>query len=296
MPWFFPAAVFVFGACVGSFLNVCIYRIPAGRSVVRPGSHCACGKPIAWYDNIPIFSWFILRGRARCCGAKYSFRYAAIEALTAGLFLACWFCFPVAKAFCLMLFVSALVCATFIDFDHMEIPDVFTIGLAVAGVVLSCAFPVLHGQTHNTFAVAAVRSGIMSVQGVLIGSALILWIALLAEAVLKKDAMGFGDVKFLGAIGAFCGWQGAVVAIFGGALLGVAGLTLRFVFGKIFPQKTEAQTDGAEGNSEDQPGLSMQSHVPFGPMLAGGALLYLFFLQPWVDEAFGEIIGMIWAG
>jgi len=87
-PWFFPAVVFVFGACIGSFLNVVIYRVPAGRSIVRPGSACACGAPIAWYDNIPIFSWLILRGRARCCGRPFSARYPFVELLTGAMFLA----------------------------------------------------------------------------------------------------------------------------------------------------------------------------------------------------------------
>ena len=77
-PWFFPLMVFVFGACIGSFLNVVIYRVPAGKSIVTPGSQCGCGQPIAWYDNIPILSWFILRGRARCCGQPYSIRYAFV--------------------------------------------------------------------------------------------------------------------------------------------------------------------------------------------------------------------------
>ena len=77
-PWFFPAVVTVFGAMVGSFLNVCIYRIPKHESIVHPGSHCACGQPIAWYDNVPVLSWFILRGKARCCGRPYAFRYAGV--------------------------------------------------------------------------------------------------------------------------------------------------------------------------------------------------------------------------
>src|SRR5882757_8257729 len=134
-PWFFPAAAAVFGAMVGSFLNVCIYRIPANQSIVTPGSHCACGQPIAWYDNIPVFSWLVLRGRARCCGRPFSFRYPAIELLTAALFLACALLFPPAKAMCGMVFLSALLCATFIDLDHMIIPDVFTIGLGAMGVL-----------------------------------------------------------------------------------------------------------------------------------------------------------------
>ncbi|MFP4282463.1 MAG: prepilin peptidase, partial [Opitutales bacterium] len=89
-PWFLPTLVAVLGACVGSFLNVVIYRVPAGRSVVKPGSMCRCGRPIAWYDNLPVLSWILLRGRARCCGARFSARYPAIEALTAFLFWAAW--------------------------------------------------------------------------------------------------------------------------------------------------------------------------------------------------------------
>src|SRR4249920_385339 len=92
--WFFSLWVTVMGACVGSFLNVCIYRIPKEESVVSPRSHCGCGQPIAWRDNIPVLSWFLLRGRARCCGRPFSFRYPAIELLTAVLFVACWMVFP----------------------------------------------------------------------------------------------------------------------------------------------------------------------------------------------------------
>ena len=108
-PWFFPIVVFVLGSCIGSFLNVVIYRVPAGQSIVTPSSHCGCGLPIAWYDNIPILSWFILQGRTRCCGQSYSFRYAIVELLTALLFLACWFAFPPAKALVGMLFISILI-------------------------------------------------------------------------------------------------------------------------------------------------------------------------------------------
>ncbi len=286
MPWFFPAAVFVFGACVGSFLNVCIHRIPAGESVVRPGSHCACGEPIAWHDNIPVLGWFILRGRARCCGRAFSFRYPAVELLTAGLFLACWLLFPAAKAFCGMFFVSVLICATFIDLDHFEIPDAFTIWPGVIGLALACAVPSLHGQAHEVLAVAALRSGVIALKGLLIGSALILWIALIAEAVLRKEAMGFGDVKFLGAIGAFCGWQGAVVAIFGGALIGSMWFVLALAWGKIRGRKVRIRALEPGGEPAE---IGMGAHVPYGPMLAAGALLYFLVLHRWVDPYFERI-------
>ena len=232
-PWFFPLVACVFGACIGSFLNVVIYRVPAGKSIVTPGSHCGCGAPIAWHDNIPVLSWFLLRGKARCCGRPYAFRYAFVELLTALLFLACWLLFPPAKAVCGMIFLSLLIGATFIDLDHMIIPDAFTIGGAMIGLTLSLLVPALHGQAGDLWIVDSLRAVTASVQGMLIGSGLVLWIALVAEAVLKKEAMGFGDVKFVGAIGAFCGWQGAVFAMFGGAIVGTLWFAVALLWQKL---------------------------------------------------------------
>ena len=282
-PWFFPIVVFLFGACIGSFLNVCIYRIPAGKSIVTPGSHCGCGQPVAWHDNIPILSWLILRGQARCCQRPFSVRYPAVELLTALLFLACWLLFPDhAKALCGMLFLSALICATFIDLDHMVIPDVFTIGLGVVGVLLSFFVPALHGQHHEIFVVASLQSGLSALIGLLIGSGLVLWIALIAEAVLKKEAMGFGDVKFVGAIGAFAGWQGAVFAIFGGALVGTIWVGLAQVWKKISgqPAPVAPRAETPEGQPAE---IGFGMHVPFGPMLAIAGALYFLFLHRWID-------------
>jgi len=265
-PWFFPAAAALFGAMVGSFLNVCIYRIPADKSIVSPGSHCACGQPIAWYDNIPVLSWFILRGKARCCGRPYSFRYAFVELLTAALFLACWLLFPPAKAACGMVFVSVLIAATFIDLDHMIIPDVFTLGAGLVGVLLSFLVPVLHGFHGDIYLIDSLRSGTAALLGLLVGSGLVVWIALLAEMALKKEAMGFGDVKFVGMIGAFCGWQGAVFAVFGGAIVG----TMWFVFALLW-QKVSGRASAIAPPSETPDGepaaLGFGMHVPFGPML-----------------------------
>src|ERR1700678_4275271 len=245
-PWFFPIFAAVLGACIGSFLNVVIYRVPAGKSIVRPGSTCACGKPIAWYDNIPIFSWVILRGRARCCGRPFSVRYPFVEFLTGALFLACWAQMPPAAAVCGWVFLGSLVCALFIDLDHMIIPDAFTIGLAVAGVVLSILVPDLHGQHSGYYAVDSLRSGSAALVGMVAGSGVVLWIALVAEALLKKEAMGFGDVKFVGAIGAFCGWHGAVFSVFGGALVGTVWFVLATAFGKLGSRRRKARTGDAE--------------------------------------------------
>lgn len=276
-PWFFPAVSFIFGSCVGSFLNVVIHRVPKGESIVTPGSHCGCGQPIRWHDNIPILSWLILRGRARCCGRPFSVRYPFVELLTASLFLICWMKFPPAVAACGAVLLGCLVAATFIDLDHMIIPDVFTIGLAVAGVVLSLLVPALHGFDDDLFIFDSFRGGVASVQGVLVGSGLVLWIALLAEVVLKKEAMGFGDVKFVGAIGAFCGWPGAVFAVFGGAIVGTLWFVIALIWEKAAgkPAPVAPPTENADG--EPAP-LAFGSHVPFGPMLAiAGALYFLFF-------------------
>jgi leader peptidase (prepilin peptidase)/N-methyltransferase len=286
LPWFFPTFVFLFGAAIGSFLNVVIYRVPAEKSIVRPGSHCACGTPIAWHDNIPILSWLLLRGRARCCGRRFSVRYPFVELLTALLFLQCWLLFPPAKAVCGMLFVGVLICATFIDLDHFIIPDVFTIGAGLAGLLLSALVPALHDQAVGVFAIDSLRSGVIAVQGLLIGSGLVLWIALVAETILKKEAMGFGDVKFVGMIGAFCGWQGAVLSIFGGAVVGMVWFVLALAWQKIFPaQKAALPAESPE--AEGQPAaLGFGVHVPFGPMLAIAAALYFLWLHSWVDAYF----------
>ncbi len=287
-PWFFPTAVAIFGAMVGSFLNVCIYRIPKNESIVSPGSHCACGKPIAWYDNIPVLSWFILRGKARCCGRPYSFRYAFIELLTAGLFLACARLFPPAQAVCGMIFVSLLIGATFIDLDHMIIPDAFTLGGALVGLLLSFFVPSLHGQHGGVFIVDSLRSGLAGLQGMLVGSGIVLWIAVLAERALKKEAMGFGDVTFVGMIGAFCGWQGAAVAVFGGAVVGTVWFVIALLWEKISGQSaaTALRSETPEG---EQVPLGFGAHVPFGPMLAIAGLLHFLFLHRYVADYFATL-------
>ncbi len=287
-PWFFATLSLLLGTMIGSFLNVCILRIPLGRSIVRPGSTCACGKPIAWYDNIPILAWLLLRGKARCCGQSFSIRYPAIELLTGLLFLACWLHFPAGKAFCGMIFLSCLICATFIDLDHMIIPDGLTVWLGVAGVVLSGVFPVLHGYDSGYPLIDSSRALLSSITGMFVGSGLILWIALIAEAILKKEAMGFGDVKFIGAIGAFTGWQGTISAMFGGALVGTVwflfALIVRRVHGDKSPVLLKAET--ADGKPAE---LAFGAQVPYGPMLAIAATLHFLWLHRYVDAYFSEL-------
>lgn len=304
-PWFFAALAAIFGAMTGSFLNVCIYRIPAGRSIVFPGSTCACGRPIPFYHNIPILSWIILRGKASCCGAPFSVRYPAIELLTAVLFFWAWSVYPPVVALVGMLFIAFLICATFIDLDHMIIPDRFSIGGMVIGVVLSFLIPALHG-VEGLPVVSNIQSGVTAIVGALVGAGLVYWIAVLGEIVFRKPAMGEGDVKFVGFIGAFCGWQGAVFAMFGGALVGSAVLLPCLLLARIFggrdkPADAEiapdgnGSVDGADDETEDEEAVQFGAQVPFGPMLAVAGLIYFLGFHVYVDAYFAEFASYFFA-
>lgn len=301
LPWFWPAVVLVFGACVGSFLNVCIYRIPAEQSVVFPGSHCGCGAPIAWYDNVPVLSWILLRGKARCCGRPFSLRYPVIEALTAGLFAGCWLVFPPFPALAAMAFCGMMVAASFIDLDHMIIPDRFSIGGFVVGVVLSGAFPALHGFTESIFMVDSMRAVLAATVGGFIGSALILWIGIFGEIVFRKEAMGFGDVKLMGAIGAFCGWEGAVFAVFGGSLIGSVLVLGWMIVSTVLRRRRpagggEAAAVPDDGTEDAEPVTAFGTRIPFGPMLALGGTIYLLGASRWIDPWFHEMVTVFLPG
>ena len=293
-PAFFPAAFFAFGACVGSFLNVCILRIPAGRSIVRPGSRCACGKPIAWFDNIPILGWILLRGRARCCGRKISPRYPLVEFLTAAVFCAMWILLPPASAGVGMLFASILIFCTFVDIDTMSLPDFATVGGALLGVAASALFPDIHGARIEgaPFFASSVASLVSSVCGLAVGSGILYWMRLCGEIAFGREAMGEGDVILVGMIGAFCGWQGALFAVFGGALIGAAVMVplvaLRAAFSKGKKSGKKPRNSPSEDASDSTPDA-----IPYGPWLAiGGLAYYMFFSNP-VDAYFGGVAGLL---
>jgi leader peptidase (prepilin peptidase) / N-methyltransferase len=167
-----------------------------------------------------------------------------------------------------------------------------TIGGAVVGVLLSTLIPSLHGYSgEEWFAIQAMRSSLTSITGVLIGSALVLWIALLAETILKKEAMGFGDVKFVGMIGAFCGWQGGMFAIFGGAIVGTVWIVLALLWQTITGRKPAAAppSETPEGEATE---LRFGAHVPFGPMLAVAAAIYFLAAAPWLDAYLRDVAEM----
>lgn len=241
--------VFLTGLCIGSFLNVCIWRIPRDESIVWPGSHCpACHHAIAPWDNVPLLSWLVLNGKCRHCQAPISPRYFVVELLTGALFAAVWLVHgwslqtPV-----YLVFTGALVMATFIDFDYLILPDRVTIGGMVAGPILSVAFPALQGQAERLPAL------IHSLLGLALGYGLLWLVAILGRLVLKREAMGMGDVKLLGAIGACLGWQAVLFSIFVSSLTGTAlGLSLI-----------------ALGQKE------LQSKIPYGPHIALAGVLWM---------------------
>jgi leader peptidase (prepilin peptidase)/N-methyltransferase len=213
-------------------------------------------------------------------------RILAFALISAAAAAACFLLFPPAKAACGSLFLAALAGASIIDLELMIIPDLLTVGLAAAGVVLSAAVPALHGFA-GFGASACLRSAAVSVMGVALGSALGLWIGIAGEAVLRKEVLGFGDVKFLGAIGAFCGWQGAVFSVFGGALLGAAALAAAAALraasgGRAAPLFRIEDRDGAAC------GVGPGARFPFGPMLAAAAAAYFIALHPWADRHLAE--------
>ena len=345
--YLFAAFSFVLGASIGSFLNVCIYRLPRDLSVNQPRrSFCpACKQSIPWHQNLPLLSWLLLRGKCAQCGSRIAFRYFVVELLTALLFLAAWVVFPGPVAIAYWLLIALLIVATFIDFEHFIIPDEITIGGVVAGLIASFVVPELMAQESRFLAV------LYSLGSAALGYAL-LWLVLeggkkafgkkrmrmaeptafswmregddaefvvgserstwsdyfaresdlllmhcstaqvderefenvtlqfhfdsltigresfhldevnricgmVRELQIPREAMGRGDLKFIASIGAFLGWRGVLCSIFAGSLVGsLVGLTTMVLGRRAWSAK-----------------------IPFGPYLAVGALLWMFFGQ-----------------
>ena len=212
--WFPPLIAAVFGAVIGSFLNVCIYRIPLGRSVVSPPSSCpACGARIAPYDNVPVLAWLWLRGRCRSCGAGISPRYPVIEALTALLFLGLALRYgPTWELLAALIFGCAMIVVTFIDLDHRLIPDAVTLPGVLLGFLSAAVSPV---------------TLVESLLGAALGYALLFGLGRAYLKLTGVEGMGGGDVKLAAMLGAFLGWKGLLMTVFLASLIGtLAGLVL----------------------------------------------------------------------
>lgn len=240
---------FLLGSAIGSFLNVCIYRVPRDKSIVNPPSACpGCEKPIRPYDNIPILSYIFLKGKCRDCGTKISIRYPLVELLTGIFFLFLYRQFGLTfELIVFMIFLALLIVISFIDLDFQIIPDVLSIGGVVLGFILAIIRPFFRNLEP--------RFGILdSLYGIALGGGLLFAIAWLYQFFTRREGMGGGDIKLLGMIGAFCGWKGVVFSLVSGSVLGtVVGIPLMVLKGK-----------------------DTKYAIPFGPFLSLGAIIYTF--------------------
>lgn len=247
------------GLCVGSFLNVVIYRLPNGMSLSRPPSHCPrCGYRLKWYDNIPVLSYLILGGKCRSCKAHISFRYTAVELLNAVLWLASVFLFwgkSIPYAILTALVFSIYLCVFFIDLSHHLIPDRFQIMLLVLGAIAILFDP--HAVWYSHLIGGAV--GFLS----------FFLIAFLFKRITGKDGLGFGDVKLAGTAGLLLGWERFLLGVLLAALsAAVVMLTLRAVRSRKKPVARKPVPD-----TEDEP----EGAFPFGPFLVCGFSVALVF-------------------
>lgn len=254
---------FIFGSIVGSFLNVCIHRMPLGESIVWPHSHCPkCKKKIPAYDNIPFLSYIILKGRCRFCKEKISIRYPLVELLTAIMFVLVFSRYRLSYDFFVyIIFICALLIATFVDIQHRIIPDEISIGGIILGFILNS----IKGFQLKPIAYD-LKPMLASLSGIIVGGGIIYLIGFLFDAVYFKilkrppiqgetSSMGGGDVKLLAMMGAFLGWQKAIIifflAPFFGAVIGIINLVIK------------------------------KDHtIPYGPFLSLAAILSLF----WADK------------
>ncbi len=256
--------VVIFGLIIGSFLNVCIVRLPRGRSIANPPSHCPrCKERIKVYDNIPVISFLLLRGKCRACGEPISWRYPLVELMN-GLFYVWivrefWFG---GETLLLMIFCSSLIVITFIDFDFQIIPDIITLpgiilGVSIAPFFMSALSEPLpfHLGRLMPHAWPHLVSFLNSVIGMLCGALPLLTMGWIWERLRHVEAMGGGDVKLMGMVGAFLGWKGAFLTIFLGSLVGSIVGVLLIIFKRH----------------------KMDRVIPFGPFLAAGAVVTAFY-------------------
>ena len=255
MPFAYQQAmVFMMACCMGSFFNVVIHRLPAGESIVRPGSHCPrCSRPIAFYDNIPLLSYLILRGKCRTCQAPISFRYPMVEAATGLLALLLFRLYGLHFQFFIeFVLVSLLILITFIDLDTYTIPNV----LSLSGIGAGLAF--------SFFSIRVTWWD--ALLGLALGGGFLYLIAIVYEYLRHQEGLGMGDVKLLGMIGTFVGWPGVVFTVFAASVVGtMVGVTVMW---------------------RSRKGLGTM--LPFGPFLSFGAVCYLF----WGEAFFRWYLGM----
>lgn len=241
----------VFGAVIGSFLNVVIHRLPLGQSIVKPRSHCpACQNPVRFYDNIPLLSFLILRGRCRDCHAKISFRYFFVELLTTLLSLATYFYFREIVHYLVyfLLLIAPLIAVIFIDLQHRIIPNEITLPGIVIGVLVH------YWDAPPAWEISAL---IESLVGIVVGGGFLFVVAFAYEKIKRREGLGGGDVKLAAMFGAFFGWQAVMMILLIASVLGslIGLMVVAFKRNWLY-------------------------QIPFGPFLAAAAYLQFFFGDP----------------
>ena len=236
--------IFIFGMCIGSFLNVCIYRLPESKSIADPPrSICpSCKSHIRFYDNMPVLSYIWLKGRCRNCNAPISFRYPLVELMNGIVAVALLFKFGLSvESFVYFVFISSLIVITFIDLDHQIIPDIITLPGIPMGLIASFALPTITLKA--------------SALGLLIGGGSLWFVAWAYNLIAHRDGMGGGDIKLLAMMGTIIGWKGVIFTIFASSVIGsCVGITMMLIKNK-----------------------NMKFAIPFGPFLSIGAIAYVFF-------------------
>ena len=230
--------------CIGSFLNVCIYRLPESKSIADPPrSICpSCKSHIRFYDNMPVLSYIWLKGRCRNCNAPISFRYPLVELMNGIVAVALLFKFGLSvESFVYFVFISSLIVITFIDLDHQIIPDIITLPGIPMGLIASFALPTITLKA--------------SALGLLIGGGSLWFVAWAYNLIAHRDGMGGGDIKLLAMMGTIIGWKGVIFTIFASSVIGsCVGITMMLIKNK-----------------------NMKFAIPFGPFLSIGAIAYVFF-------------------
>ena len=260
---------FALGACIASFLNVVIWRVPRGESIVSPPSHCPkCNAPIRWYQNIPILSWLALRGKCANCKAPISPRYILIEALGGVLFLAAFWKYgtngglasAALNTLVVWIWIALMIVGSMIDFDHKLLPDFVTVG----GMVLGVAFEGVDSCRLQSFAPA-----LWSLGGLVFGFGLLWLIRWLGSIAFKREAMGMGDVFLMGAVGALFGPVAVLVT-----------LILSSVFGSVVGVSMVALSKTKFGKFVE---------IPYGPYICMGCLAWMF----WGPELVNWYLGLM---
>ena len=262
-------ALSVVGAVVGSFLNVCIYRLPIGKSVVTPPSACPrCGQRLKPWHNVPIVSWILLRGRCACCHEPISVRYPLVEALNAGLWLGAGLHFGLdARTFVLLPLLSALVVLFFTDYDHQLLPDKVTLPSAAIGLAVAAWNPLLDLAPGFLGQGGVLSRLASSAAGAALGYGLFFTLAMVWQVLFARDAMGGGDLKMMLAVGAFLGLGGVLVTIFLASIVGTL-LSLPYLL------------SGRWG---------MTRQLPFGCFLAPAAAITAF----WGNQLISWYVGLL---